>query len=52
MSEKNEIILKTIKGGYYQLSRGVVGNAGDNVTLTGATEDIAQGEVTEAYTSS
>ena len=49
---ENEIILKTIKGRYYQLSRSIVGNAGDNATLKGATEDIAQGTVTEAYTSS
>ena len=50
--EKNEIVLKTIKGRYYQLSRSIVGNAGDNATLKGATKDIAQGTITEAYTSS
>lgn len=50
--EKNKIVLKTIKGRYYQLSRSIVGNAGDNATLRGATENIEQGTVTEAYTSS
>ena len=49
---KDKIVLKTIEGRYYQLSRNIVGTAGDNVTLKGSTEDIAQGTVTEAYTSS
>mgnify|MGYP000070234126 CR=1 FL=1 len=50
--EKNKIVLKTTKGIYYQLSRSIVGNAGDNVTLKGVTENISQGTITEAYTSS
>ena len=50
--EKNKIVLKTVKDGYYQLSREIVGNAGDNVTLKGTTEATTQGTVTEAYTSS
>lgn len=50
--EKNKIVLKTTIGGYYQLSRNITGSAGDNVTLKGTTENIEQGVVTDAYTSS
>ena len=46
--EKDKIVLKTIKGGYYQLSRNIAGTAGSDVTLKGATEDIVQGTVTNA----
>lgn len=50
--EKNKIVLKTREGGYYELSRNIVGNAGDNATLKGTAENITQGTVTNAYTSS
>lgn len=50
--EKNKIELKTVKGGYYELSRNIVGNVGENVTLKGVTENITEGTTTEAYTSS
>lgn len=50
--EKKKIVLRTVKDRYYQLSRNIVGNAGDNVTLKGTTENISQGTTTEAYTSS
>lgn len=49
---KNKIVLSTVEGGYYKISRNITGNAGDDVTLKGVTENIAQGTVTEAYTSS
>lgn len=50
--EKNKIILKSKVGYYYQVSRAIQGDTGQVVTLNGTTENIKQGTVTEAYTSS
>lgn len=50
--EKNKIVLKSKVGYYYQVSRAIQGDAGQSITLKGTTEDIAQGTVTKAYTSS
>lgn len=49
--EKNKIVLKTIIGNYYQVSREITGG-GKDLTFNGTTEDIVEGTVTEAYTSS
>lgn len=49
---KNKIVLKSKLGYYYQTSRPIQGNNGDSFTLKGTTENITQGTVTEAYTSS
>lgn len=49
---KDEVIIKTRQGTYYQTSKVLQGSPGTSITLTGTTEDIAQGTVTEAYTSS
>ena len=51
-TEKNKIVLKSKLNYYYQISRPLQGKAGDNITLKGTTENIAQGTVTETYTSS
>lgn len=51
-ANKNEVIIKTRQGTYYQTSKVLQGSPGTSITLTGATEDITQGTVTEAYTSS
>ena len=51
-ANNDEVIIKTRQGTYYQTSKVLQGSAGTSITLTGATEDIAQGTVTEAYTSS
>lgn len=50
--EKNKTVIKSRIGKRYILSREVRGDVGQSVTLKGATQDIAQGTVTEAYTSS
>jgi hypothetical protein len=50
--EKNKIVLKTKVGNYYKTSRGIQVSPGTSVTLKGTTENISQGTVTEAYTSS
>jgi hypothetical protein len=50
--EKNEIVLKAKVGNYYKTSRSIQVTPGTSVTLKGTSEDIAQGTVTEAYTSS
>ena len=51
-TEKSMVVIKTRVGTYYQVSRVLQGNVGSNITLTGTTEDIAQGTTTDAYTSS
>lgn len=50
--EQNKIIIKTRVGYYYRTSKELQGDIGQSITLKGTTEDIAQGTVTEAYTSS
>jgi hypothetical protein len=50
--EGNKIVLKTKKGYYYKTSRKIQVTPGTEVTLKGAQENITQGTVTEAYTSS
>lgn len=50
--EKNKIVLKAKVGNYYKTSRTIQVNPGTSVTLKGTTENITQGTVTEAYTSS
>ena len=49
--EKNKIVLKTITGGYYQVSRTLTGE-GQDIIIRGAIEDITQGTATSTYTSS
>ena len=51
-NEKNKIIIKTIAGYVYQISRPLQGSGGQSITLKGTTEDITQGTVAETYTSS
>jgi hypothetical protein len=50
--EKNQIIIKTKVGHYYKTSRTIQVNPGTSVTLKGTSENISQGTVTRAYTSS
>ena len=50
--EKNKVVLKTQIRFGYRLSRKLQGVAGQEITLKGASENIKQGTVTEAYTSS
>ncbi len=47
-----KIVLKSIKDNYYELSRAIVGDAGNSITLLGTTENIEEGTEVEAYTSS
>lgn len=49
--EKNKIVLRTVEGGYYSVSRTLTGD-GNNIAIKGTTENIAQGTVANAYTSS
>ena len=51
-AQKNKVIIKTRQGTYYQTSKVLQGSSGTSITLKGTTEDIAQGTVTETYTSS
>lgn len=50
--ENNKKVIKLIEGYRYVFSRSFQGSMGDEITLQGATENITQGTVTEAYTSS
>ena len=50
--EANEVTIQTRKGYYYRISRVLQGSEGQSITLNGTTENIAQGTVTSAYTSS
>ena len=50
--EKNKVVIKTRTGIYYRASRVLQGNTGQSITLKGTTENISQGTVTKAYTSS
>lgn len=50
--EANKKVIKLIEGYRYVFSRSFQGSMGDEITLQGVTEDITQGTVTEAYTSS
>ena len=50
--EKNKIVIRTKVGLVYQTSRELQGEIGKSLTLKGVTENISQGTVTEAYTSS
>ena len=49
---KNKIVIKTKKGYYYKTSRKIQVSQGTSVTLKGTSENIAQGTVAKAYTSS
>lgn len=49
---ENGITIKTVIGNYYRLSKKLQGAVGAITTLKGATENITQGTVTDAYTSS
>ncbi len=49
--EKNKIVLKTLVGRYYEVSRTLIGGSED-VTIGGMIDDITQGTVTDTYTSS
>lgn len=51
-TEKDKIVIKTRPEYLYQISRPLQGNAGQRITLKGTTEDIKQGTVVKAYTSS
>lgn len=50
--KKDEIVIRTIAGKGYEPSRNIQINTGKSITLKGATENITQGTVVEAYTSS
>lgn len=50
--EKNKIIIKSKKGYYYDVSRELQVSAETNVILSGTTENVKQGIVTDTYTSS
>ena len=50
--EANKVVNRTQTGFYYQASRVLQGATGQSITLKGTTENITQGTVTEAYTSS
>lgn len=47
----NKIELRTVEGGYYKVSRMLAGE-GQDIAIKGTTEEIEQGTVVEAYTSS
>lgn len=51
-AKKDEVIIKTRQGTYYQTSKVLQGSPGTSITLKGSTKNIEQGTVTEAYTSS
>lgn len=50
--DKNKIVIKAKAGQYYKTSRTIQVEPGTSVTLKGTTENIKQGTVTKAYTSS
>ena len=50
--ERNKIVIKSMVGRGYQLTRQIQGVPGAEVTFKGTTENITQGTVTKAYTSS
>ena len=50
--EKNKIVLKTKERIAFRVSEILQGTDGQNITLKGTTENIAQGTVTKTYTSS
>jgi hypothetical protein len=50
--DKNKIVIKAKAGQYYKTSRTIQVDPGTSVTLKGTTENIKQGTVTKAYTSS
>lgn len=50
--EKDMVEINTIEGFTYRTSKVLQGSSGTSITLTGTTEDIAQGTVTDTYTSS
>lgn len=50
--EKNKVVIKTRIRNYYRASRALQGVAGTSITINGTTENIAQGTVAKAYTSS
>lgn len=50
--EDNKKVIKLIEGYRYVFLRSFQGSMGEEITLQGATENITQGKVTEAYTSS
>nr|DAE48207.1 MAG TPA: Major capsid protein [Microviridae sp.] len=50
--ERNKIVLKSVKGNNYKLSRKIEGNSGDTKSLKGTTENITQGTEVKTYTSS
>lgn len=50
--EGDKTVIKSKVGKRYILSRAVMGSINQSLTLKGATENIAQGTTTEAYTSS
>ena len=50
--EKNKIVIKSRAGGIYEVSRPLNSVDGQIISLSGTTENITQGTVTKAYTSS
>lgn len=50
--KKDEIVIKTKAGYFYQITKPLQGSAEQSITLKGTTEDISQGTTTDAYTSS
>lgn len=51
-AEKNKIVIKSRQGTYYQISRPLIGNVGDEITFKGTTENVLQGTEVKNYTSS
>lgn len=50
-TEKDKIVLRTVVGGYYMVSRTLTGD-GQDIAIKGTTEEISQGTVVKTYTSS
>lgn len=50
--ERNKIVIKSMVGKGYQLTKEIQGIPGDEITLKGVTDNIKQGAVSEKYTSS
>ena len=51
-TSSTKIVIKSIVGNYYRTTREIQGRPQQSIELKGATENISQGTVTEAYTSS
>jgi len=52
IAEKNKIVLKTVVGNYYKVSKALTVEESKIITINGTNETIAEGQVTSSYTSS